>query len=251
MPRVTSPPMSLAPKITLQGIHQVFSGRSIIKDLDLVIAPTEFLVILGPSGCGKSTLLRLIAGLISPTAGSIDITPSEGDIGFVFQDASLLPWRTALENVLLPLELQGLARAEAEREALQLLDDVGLAAVSNHYPDALSGGMKMRVSIARALAGNPALLLLDEPFAALDEGTRARLDQHLATLTRKRAITTLFVTHSIHEALELADRIIVLSPADGKILHDERLDRKELDAEAMKALSARLSARLEAEDKAR
>lgn len=217
-PSATLPP---APGIRMQNLCQAFDGRPIIQDLDLEIKPGEFLVLLGPSGCGKSTLLRLIAGLSEPVSGELILHPPDPGIGFVFQDASLLPWRTALGNVLLPLELDGVPFALARKEALRLLQDVGLAGFDGHFPDALSGGMRMRVSIARALAGNPRLLLLDEPFAALDEVTRTRLDQHLGELTRSRGTTTLFVTHSIQEALALADRIVVLSPRGGQVLHDQ------------------------------
>lgn len=212
-----------APRIKIQDLHQAFDGHIVIKQLDLEVAPGEFLVILGPSGCGKSTLLRLVAGLSAPVRGHVSLDPPDPGIGFVFQDASLLPWRTALGNVLLPLELDGIPTALACEEARHLLSDVGLTGYEDHYPEALSGGMRMRVSIARALAGSPRLLLLDEPFAALDEVTRTRLDRHLGDLTRKRGITTLFVTHSIQEALVLADRIVVLSPPDGQIVHDERV----------------------------
>ncbi len=210
-----------APAITMQNLCQAFDGRSIIKGLDLAVRPGEFLVILGPSGCGKSTLLRLVAGLSEPISGRLAIHPPNPGVGFVFQDASLLPWRTALGNVLLPMELDGIPLPVARNEALALLQDVGLQGFAEHYPDALSGGMRMRVSIARALAGDPKLLLLDEPFAALDEVTRSRLDQHLGELTRKRGMTTLFVTHSIQEALTLADRIVILSPHEGQIVHDQ------------------------------
>lgn len=212
-----------APGIRMQRLCQAFDGRAVLQGLDLEVQPGEFLVLLGPSGCGKSTLLRLIAGLALPVSGQLSVHPPHPGIGFVFQDASLLPWRTALGNVLLPLELDGMPPAMARDEALTLLQDVGLDGFADHYPDALSGGMRMRVSIARALAGNPKLLLLDEPFAALDEVTRSRLDQHLGELTRQRGITTLFVTHSIQEALTLADRIVVLAPPEGRIVHDQIL----------------------------
>ena len=205
----------------MQNLCQGFDGRWVIRALDLEIQPGEFLVLLGPSGCGKSTLLRLVAGLAAPLSGHLIVDPPDLGVGLVFQDASLLPWRTALGNVLLPLELDGVSPALARDQALALLTDVGLEGFAEHYPDALSGGMRMRVSIARALAGDPKLLLLDEPFAALDEVTRSRLDHHLGTLTRTRGMTTLFVTHSIQEALTLADRIVVLSPHQGQIVHDQ------------------------------
>lgn len=205
----------------MSRLCKAFDGREILRDLDLEVQAGEFLVILGPSGCGKSTLLRLVAGLSEPVTGNLTIHPPNPGVGFVFQDASLLPWRTALGNVLLPLELDGVPTSDARDQALRLLRDVGLEDYDRHYPDALSGGMRMRVSIARALAGNPGLLLLDEPFAALDEVTRTRLDQHLGELTRTRGTTTLFVTHSIQEALTLADRIVVLAPGKGRIVHEQ------------------------------
>lgn len=216
-------PRSPAPRITLQRLHQSFDRRVVIRDLDLDVAPGEFLVLLGPSGCGKSTLLRLVAGLSAPVSGEVILDPPFPGVGFVFQEASLLPWRTVLGNVLLPLELDGVPFALARQEALDLIQDVGLEGFDGHYPDMLSGGMRMRVSIARALAGKPKLLLLDEPFAALDEVTRARLDQHIGDLTRKRGITTLFVTHSTQEALTLADRIVVFSSPEARILLDQRV----------------------------
>ena len=218
---ITSPsPLtgSSPPEIRMQKLCQSFEGRKVIADLDLEVRPGEFLVILGPSGCGKSTLLRLVAGLTKPVSGQLILNPPHPGIGFVFQDASLLPWRTALGYVLLPLELDGMDLTQAREEALTLLQDVGLEGFGDYYPDTLSGGMRMRVSIARALAGNPSLLLLDEPFAALDEVTRSRLDRHLGELTRQRGTTTLFVTHSIQEALVLADRIVVLSPTGGQVV---------------------------------
>jgi NitT/TauT family transport system ATP-binding protein len=216
----------------------------VIDRLDLEIDPGQCLVILGPSGCGKSTLLRLIAGLITPTQGEVLLEPEGSGLGFVFQDASLLPWRTTLENVRLPLELDGCPKDVAHQECIDLLKDVGLGDFIDHYPDALSGGMRMRVSIARALAGAPRLLLLDEPFAALDEVTRQRLDSHLGRLVRERGITTLFVTHSISEAVTLADRIVVLSAPQGRIVLDERVHHdpdRDLQAPERLALMNRLS----------
>ncbi len=223
MPSKSSATMPPAPGIRMQKLCQAFDGRTVIDQLDLEVQPGEFLVLLGPSGCGKSTLLRLVAGLSEPVSGQLSLNPPHPGIGFVFQEASLLPWRTALGNVLLPFELEGVPVAKAQQEARELLQDVGLEGFAEYYPDALSGGMRMRVSIARALAGNPRLLLLDEPFAALDEVTRTRLDQHLGELTRKRGTTTLFVTHSIQEALALADRIVVISPTEGRIVHDRQV----------------------------
>lgn len=240
-----------APEISIQALCHRYEGRQVLKDFDLEVSGGELLVLLGPSGCGKSTLLRLIAGLMTPTSGQITIdTPAE-KIGFVFQDASLLPWRTALANVALPLEISGTEKVRALEEARSLLVDVGLESFMHHYPNELSGGMRMRVSIARALSGDPSLLLLDEPFGALDEFTRRRLDDHLAGLTLRRPITTLMVTHSIEEALLLADRIIVMTGTQGKIALAECIsggrgrapDR--LHEAELRALSERISAALQ------
>jgi ABC-type nitrate/sulfonate/bicarbonate transport system, ATPase component len=204
----------------LQGIRRVFSGQAVIDGLDLRIRPGEFLALLGPSGCGKSTLLRLIAGLDQPDAGRIvDSDPSR--LSYVFQDASLMPWRTVLGNVLLPLELTDGMGEDAVVTAMQLLETVGLADAADRYPNELSGGMKMRVSLARALITRPRLLLLDEPFAALDEFTRQHLDEHLQQLWLDRRMTVIFVTHSITEAVFLSDRVVVLSPKGGWVAADE------------------------------
>jgi NitT/TauT family transport system ATP-binding protein len=187
-----------------------------------------FVALLGPSGCGKSTLLRLIAGLESPSAGTIRIADENsngapGRTAFVFQDAHLLPWRTVLDNVALPLELRGVDRDEARRRALAPLAEVELADEVRAFPDQLSGGMRMRVSIARALVTEPSLLLLDEPFAALDELTRLRLDERLRALWERRRMTVLFVTHSLSEAVFLSNRAIVMSKRPAKIVLDHGL----------------------------
>ena len=182
----------------------------------------EFLAILGPSGCGKSTLLRLIAGLDSPTTGSIHHPAAE--LAYVFQDAHLLPWRNVLRNVELPLELRGINRAQRRDRAMRVIEQVGLSDAVDRYPAQLSGGMRMRVSLARALITDPKLLLLDEPFAALDEITRQRLDEQLRELWIERNITTIFVTHSTAEATFLAQRAIVLSPRPGRIILDTPIE---------------------------
>src|SRR4029077_18227025 len=186
-----------------------------------------------PSGCGKSTLLRLISGLDLPTSGAITVLGRSaaarahdaagernhgGEIGFVFQDAHLLPWRTVLDNVALPLELRGIAREEAEPRARKCIADVELADSAGRFPDELSGGMRMRVSIARALVTEPPLLLLDEPFAALDELTRQRLDERLRELWMRHKTTVIFVTHSLSEAVFLAERAIVMSRRPGRVV---------------------------------
>jgi NitT/TauT family transport system ATP-binding protein len=215
-----APPL---PSITLHGISRTFPGGvTALSSLDLTIPTAQFIAILGPSGCGKSTLLRLIAGLDSPTTGHIQLPSTE--LAYVFQDAHLLPWRTVLRNVALPLELRGVDRRERMKHAADVIEQVGLSDAMDRYPAQLSGGMRMRVSLARALITNPKVLLLDEPFAALDEITRQRLDEQLRELWISRGMTTVFVTHSTAEAAFLAERAIVLSPRPGKIVLDTPID---------------------------
>jgi NitT/TauT family transport system ATP-binding protein len=232
-------------------VHDVshrYGDTHVLRHLELAIEASSFVALVGPSGCGKSTLLRLVSGLESPTAGRIELEPKSASppvttrgskgLAFVFQDAHLLPWRTVLDNVALPLELAGVSRAEARRRALAPLADVELSDVASRFPDELSGGMRMRVSIARALVTEPELLLLDEPFAALDELTRQRLDERLRALYLRRKITVLFVTHSLAEAVFLADRVLVFSPRPARIVLDHRVD---LAAERSGALRTELS----------
>jgi NitT/TauT family transport system ATP-binding protein len=200
----------------------------VLLDIDLDLPAGSFVALLGPSGCGKSTLLRFIAGLAKPSAGSVSISndpasPAGSRLAFVFQDAQLLPWRSVLDNVALPLELAGVARKEARERARAPLADVELSDVLDRYPDQLSGGMRMRVSIARALVTAPSILLLDEPFAALDELTRQRLDERLRALWLARRMTVIFVTHALAEAAYLADRALVMSQRPGKIVLDHTL----------------------------
>jgi NitT/TauT family transport system ATP-binding protein len=199
--------------------------------VDLEIEKGSFVAVLGPSGCGKSTLLRLISGLETVSQGTLDVQcarDQRGDgvsgIGFVFQDAHLLPWRTVLENVALPLELRNVPSEEAEQRARRCIADVELADAARRFPDELSGGMRMRVSIARALVTEPPLLLLDEPFAALDELTRQRLDERLRELWKRRKTTVVFVTHSLSEAVFLAERAIVMSRRPGRVVLDRLID---------------------------
>ena len=207
-------------------------GVEAIRRVDLDVAGGEFVALLGPSGCGKSTLLRLIAGLDRPTEGSAAIggalaDPADDrrtDIAFVFQDAHLLPWRSVLRNAALPLELRGVPANERREVAHHALSLVGLSDFADRYPNQLSGGMRMRVSIARALTTRPRLLLMDEPFAALDEITRQRLDELLRTLWSAGGMTVLFVTHSTQEATFLADRAVVMSGRPGRVVLDHRID---------------------------
>ena len=203
--------------------------RSVIalQNLSVDVAVGEFMTLLGPSGCGKSTLLRVVADLISPTQGKVDVlgvSPSQArlrrDIGFVFQDPALLPWRTALQNVELPLQVardkvQGGKSARAT--PLELLALVGLKGAENAYPHELSGGMRQRVAIARALASDPRVLLMDEPFGALDEITRDRLNEELRRLWRELGMTVLFVTHSIYEAAYLGQRVMMMAANPGRV----------------------------------
>ena len=220
--------------VSIRGVRQVFSGDVVaIERMDLEVKAGEFVAILGPSGCGKSTLLRIIAGLDRPTSGEVSLDDKR--IAYVFQDAHLLPWRTVLANAALPLELAGVDRATREKTAAEALDRVGLADAVTRYPAQLSGGMRMRVSLARAMVTKPSLLLLDEPFAALDEITRQRLDEQLRTLWQASGMTVLFVTHSTNEAVFLADRAVVLTKRPGRIVEDRAI---ELPADRAGALRA-------------
>jgi NitT/TauT family transport system ATP-binding protein len=208
--------------LRLAGVGRRFpSGVEALRDVDLDIGSGDFLALLGPSGCGKSTLLRLIAGLDRPDSGRLDWTdgrpPRPGDIGFVFQDATLLPWATAEQNVFLPLRLRDLAWSAARDQVREALQRVGLGGFEQARPRELSGGMRMRVSIARALVTRPRLLLMDEPFAALDEFTRNRLQTDLLQVWRDAGCTVVFVTHSIYEAVFLARRIVLMTPRPGRI----------------------------------
>jgi NitT/TauT family transport system ATP-binding protein len=207
--------------LTISNVGRHFpDGTIALRDASLRLESGDFVALLGPSGCGKSTLLRLIAGLDHPDAGSLNWdnrAPAAGDIGFVFQDATLLPWATAEDNVFLPLRLRGVARQQAMPEVHAALARVGLAGFERSRPKQLSGGMRMRVSIARALVTRPKLLLMDEPFAALDEFTRHRLQADLIALWQSMACTIVFVTHSIYEAVFLARRIVLMTPRPGRI----------------------------------
>jgi NitT/TauT family transport system ATP-binding protein len=195
---------------------------SAIEDISFEVATGEFLCIVGPSGCGKTTLLRLLAGLLLPDQGQVCLNgqPVRGprqEIGFVFQKANLMPWRTVFDNVLLPLQLQRLPSVEIEQRAVRALELVGLMEFARHYPRELSGGMEQRVAIARALAHQPEILLLDEPFGALDALTRERLNQELLHVWEISRKTVVMVTHDIREAVFLADRVLVLSQRPGQV----------------------------------
>ena len=211
------------PEIEIAGVTKQYgNARAVLESIDLLVAKQEFISIIGPSGCGKSTILKLIAGLAVPTSGTIRVDGmipqnARETISFVFQDATLLPWRTVKENIGLGLELEHVRNDRRENEIAALLDLVGLKNVAMAYPRELSGGMKMRVSIARALATNPRLMLLDEPFAALDEMSRDRLNEEILRLRAEQNWTAVFVTHSVSEAVFLSDRIVVLAPNPGRI----------------------------------
>jgi NitT/TauT family transport system ATP-binding protein len=211
------------PMIELSGLTKRYGdGQTILNSVNLTISKGEFVSIIGPSGCGKSTVLKLIAGLAVPTSGTISVdgmTPRNARelIGFIFQDATLLPWRTVAQNVGLGLELEGIGKVPRNQKTSQLIELVGLQHMANAYPRELSGGMKMRVSIARALATSPRLLLMDEPFAALDEMSRDRLNEEVLRLRAEQNWTAVFVTHSVTEAVFLSTRIVVLAPNPGRV----------------------------------
>jgi len=220
-------------QVELKKVQRSFD-RAVLSDLDLRLEAGEFVSLLGPSGCGKSTLLRLIAGLDRPDRGAIVYGAGNYVRGFVFQEAQLLPWRTVLGNVMLPLVLMKRSREEAERRAREVLAQVGLSDALGKFPAQLSGGMKMRVSVARALVSSPRLLLLDEPFAALDESTRYRLQEDLRRLWRREGMTVVFVTHAISEAAFLSDRAIVLGDRPARIVLDHKIDLPADRSEALR-----------------
>ena len=219
-------------RLQLSGLRRTFPGGvTAVEGLELEIAAGSFVALLGPSGCGKSTLLRLVAGLDRPDGGTLTFSPplertggERAPIAYVFQDAHLLPWRSVLDNAALPLELAGVPGPERRAAARAVLEQVGLGDATARYPAELSGGMRMRVSLARALVTRPRLLLLDEPFAALDELSRARLDEQLRALWRELGMTVLFVTHSIAEATWLAERVVGLARRPARVVVDRTLE---------------------------
>jgi NitT/TauT family transport system ATP-binding protein len=224
---VINPPRKIKPLVQLSNVSKVYgNGTAALRELNLDVAPNEFLSLLGPSGCGKSTALRIIAGLGEASAGSIDWPSAryeasgepDREIGFVFQDPNLMPWASVFDNVYLPLRLKKLSRKQAGIEVNRVLEMVGLANFAGAFPRELSGGMKMRVSIARALVTRPKLLLMDEPFAALDEITRNRLSNDLLQIWLQSKCTVMFVTHSIYESVFLSNRIVVMAARPGRIV---------------------------------
>jgi NitT/TauT family transport system ATP-binding protein len=213
-------------KINIENLYKNYNSRSgkitALEDVSLSIEQNEFVTLVGPSGCGKSTLLKIIGGLIRPSRGrliydgALLLQPTR-DVGIVFQEPVLLPWRTALDNVLLPAEILGLALAESKSRAIELLKLVGLNGFESSYPRELSGGMQQRVALSRALIHNPSVLLMDEPFAALDAMTREEIGFELLRIWDRHKKTVIFVTHNIVEAILLADRVIAMSPRPGRI----------------------------------
>ena len=207
--------------IALDGVGKRFAtGVEALRDLSFTLRAGEFVSLLGPSGCGKSTALRLVAGLLEPDRGAVIYSDGRPQTGFVFQEPTLMPWADALTNARLPLDLKRVDRAQADAQASEALARVGLKGFERAYPRELSGGMKMRVSIARALAAKPRLLLLDEPFAALDEITRNALGDDLLRLWREDGLTVLFVTHSVSESSYLSQRVLVMTPRPGRVEAD-------------------------------
>jgi NitT/TauT family transport system ATP-binding protein len=222
MPLMQTQPVT-KPLVSLRKAGKIYStGTAALAGLDLDVQTGEFLTLLGPSGCGKSTILRLIAGLDTVTSGTLTrgFEQDRASIGFVFQDPTLMPWASVFDNVFLGLRLQGFARRDAAPMIGEMLDLVGLTSSSETFPRELSGGMRMRVSIARALVLRPLLLLMDEPFAALDEITRFKLNDDLLRLHEELGTTIVFVTHSIYESVYLSSRIAIMAARPGRIIEE-------------------------------
>ena len=214
---------------SIEHLTVQFASYVAVEDFDLRIAPGEFVCLLGPSGCGKSTVLNTVAGFVQPSEGRVvvDGAPVRGpgiDRGMVFQQYSLFPWKTVLDNVAFGPRMQGLPRADAYLKARQYIDLVGLSRFSKHYPAMLSGGMQQRVGIARALVNHPSVLLMDEPFGALDAQTRSSMQENLLRIWAQVRNTVLFVTHDVDEGIYLADRVVVMSAAPGRVLADIAID---------------------------
>lgn len=252
--RIGTLPMSksFAPKpyksvLEIKNISKTYkNGTMALQDVNLILKPSEFVSLLGPSGCGKSTLLRLIAGLGNVSSGNIEWPQAQytasglpiRDLGFVFQEPTLKPWSTVFENIYMPLKLKKIPRKEAKDQIMNILARVGLEKFALAYPRELSGGMKMRVSIARGLITQPSILLMDEPFAALDEITRFRLNDDLLAMWAGHNWTVVFVTHSVYESVYLSDRIIIMGARPGRIMADIPIDEPYPRSEAFR-LSAR------------
>ncbi|HKB84171.1 MAG TPA: ABC transporter ATP-binding protein [Burkholderiales bacterium] len=233
---MTSPDTSPA-AIDIRGACKTYpNGTRALEPIELIVREGEFVTIVGPSGCGKSTLLRLIAGLSPPTAGSIVLSEgySPPRLAYVFQSPTLMPWASVQANVRLPLDLAGVARTQADKTTRHALERVGLQDFARSFPRELSGGMQMRASIARALVTGPRLLLMDEPFGALDEITRNRLDREFSELSARENLTVLFVTHSIYEAVFLSSRVLVMSPRPGRIHAEVAIDAPRVRADSFR-----------------
>jgi NitT/TauT family transport system ATP-binding protein len=220
--------------VSLRGVGKTFSSGTVaLGGFDFDIRSGEFVSLLGPSGCGKSTALRIVAGLSEPTGGTVNWLAGkpqqQRSIGFVFQEPTLMPWATVFDNVFLPLRLAGEGRAVSTPRVTEVLARVGLADFTSAYPRELSGGMKMRVSIARALVTDPHLLLMDEPFAALDEITRFKLNDDLVALWRALGKTVVFVTHSVFESVYLSQRVVVMTPRPGRVASTVMIDAPNRD----------------------
>jgi NitT/TauT family transport system ATP-binding protein len=223
---IAAPPTATALDVRLERVGMRFVGPrgevDALADCSLEVPAGSFTVLIGPNGCGKSTLLRLVAGLLAPSAGSVLVggaSPRAGDgrVGLAFQQPRLVPWRSTLDNVALPLEIAGIGTTERRARAADALERVGLASAAGLRPRELSGGMAQRAALARALIGDPAVLLLDEPFSALDALTRETFDRELQALWQERRRTVILVTHSVSEAVTLADRVVVLTPRPGRV----------------------------------
>lgn len=225
--------MNEIPAVEALSVEKTYpNGTRALLPLDLTVREGEFVTLLGPSGCGKSTLLKMVAGLLDPSDGRLllwrkpvdDVESTGHRLSFVFQEATLMPWASVMSNVRLPLDLAGVPRSQAEARVRAALDLVGLSAFEQQRPRELSGGMQMRVSIARGLVTHPTLLLMDEPFGALDEITRNRLDSELLGLWQSQKLTVIFVTHSIHEAVYLSQRVVVMAARPGRIVEQITID---------------------------
>ncbi len=219
--------MSSRCAIAIHQVSKVYSNGTVaLQDMNLTMGEGEFVSLVGPSGCGKSTVLRLIAGLGKISSGSIELSEDEHkpELAFVFQEAALMPWTTVLENVRLPLKLAGVPKRKSRTVVREAINLVGLTGFEYSYPRELSGGMKMRVSIARALVTQPTIMLMDEPFGALDEMTRSKLNSDLLHLWQQKHWTVVFVTHNIYEAVYLSNRVIVMAPRPGRVVADITID---------------------------
>ena len=251
-----SPAFGAPAAVRATGVSKTFGSRKnqvvALSEVDLTVEAGEFVALIGPSGCGKSTLMRLVADLEKPSSGTLEVfgkpasqARTDQDYGIAFQQAGLLPWRTVAGNISLPLELHGASRSERKQRVAELVELVGLSDFAKHRPDQLSGGMQQRVAIARSLAERPRLLLMDEPFGALDEMTRERMQAELARISVETGAAVVFVTHSIPEAVFLSDRVVVMSPRPGQItetvqvrLGDHRDDALREDATFFERVTA-------------